>query len=167
MRSINTLQWQEETTALSMNVIGLDNTLLVKTGKFALKALLYLPYQFNRFLDSLDDAPNPYRKQARDAHTTEQDDRHRHIPSRVWQRRSALITALEEQQELEKPAAVNLLEPVCQSTPEPAAASCTSCDFNVIQVRCLPVWSSNFADIGMIEQELDFYSQPALLNKAV
>lgn len=89
MRSINTLQWEAGHTEAGLKSITMDNTVLVKLGKFSLKVLLFLPYHFNRFLDSLDEVQNPYRKQAREAHNTEQDDKHRHIPSRVWQRRSA------------------------------------------------------------------------------
>jgi len=163
MRSINTLEWHVGQTG----TISLDSILLVKVFKFTLKALLYVPWQFNKFLNSLDDAQNPYRKKTHDAHTTKQDLRHQHIPSRVWQRRSALITLLEEHQEVTRVVDEINVVPVSHVESETAQSASSSCSFNVLQVRCLPVWASNFSDMGVIEQELDFYTKPQLLNKVV
>jgi len=163
MRSINTLEWH----AGHAGTISLNKILLVKVSKLTLKVLLYVPYQFNRLLNSLDNAQNPYRKKIHDAHTTKQDVRHQHIPSRVWQRRSALITLLEEQQETTRLVDEKNVVPVSHVKPESTQFSSFSSSFNVLQVRCLPVWASNFSDMGVIEQELDFYTKPELLNETV
>lgn len=161
MRSINTLEWHAGQTGS----MSLDNVLLVKLSKFTLKVLLYVPYQFNRFLNSLDDVPNPYRKKTHDSHTTRQDLRHQHIPSRVWQRRSALITLLEEQKDVTRVVDEENVTPVSHVQSESTQTISSGSSFNVLQVRCLPVWASNFTDMGLIEQELDFYSRPELINK--
>lgn len=164
MRSINTLEWHAGQTGS----ISLDKVLLLKLSKFTLKVLLYVPYQLNSYLNSLDDAPNPYRKKTHDSHTIERDIRHQHIPSRVWQRRSALITMLEEQREVTRLVDEESVKEVSHDQSESTSADgCSSCSFNVLQVRCLPVWASNFSDISLIEQELDFYSRAELLKKVV
>ena len=169
MRSINNLDWHVGQAGVSLKSISLNTTLLVKLAKPVLKGLLFVPYQINRYLDSLDVAPNPYRKHVTESRDSVKYDRHQHIPSRVWQRRSELITAIEEQQEAARQMAeaqVNIA-PICQVQSTVEKANCSSCSFNVVQVRCLPVWASNFSDMGIIEQELNFYSQPELINRVI
>ena len=169
MRSINTLEWHAGQATLPLKTVSLSNTMLVKLAKYTLQVLFYVPYQFNKYLDSLDAAPNNYRKQImHENHESLQSAKHQHIPTRVWKRRSALLTILEEQQ-LAKVSTVEKTDvaPVCQVQSAPSEDRYSSCSFNVLQVKSLPVWASNFSELGMIEQELDFYSQPKLLNKVV
>lgn len=93
MRSINTLDWRTEQQSPSFNY-----TIITRLFKRTAQVLLYVPHQFNNYLNSLDAAPDSYRKQVvHRNHENLQLARHQHIPSRVWHRRSALITMLQEQ----------------------------------------------------------------------
>lgn len=105
MRSINSLEWHTGHTDTGLKSVSFNNALLVKLARHAVKIVLYIPYQLNRYLDSLDTAPNAYRKQLHTSYSGKQDARHQHIPSRVWQRRSALITVMAEEQEAATKAA--------------------------------------------------------------
>ncbi len=92
MRSINTLEWHAGQEGFSLN-----NGMFVRALKSALQLLLYVPLQFNRYLDRLDESPAEYSQRVLHANRQSlQSGRHQHIPARVWRRRSALLVLMDD-----------------------------------------------------------------------
>ena len=102
MSSINSLEWHAGQEGLTLQATSLNNGMLVRSIKTALQVLFYVPAQINRYLDRLDEAPVDYRKQVlHENRQALQSGRHRHIPARVWRRRSALLIQMEAKQSTE------------------------------------------------------------------
>ena len=162
MRTINTLDWQAGQLRSSKPVL-LTVTPFARLFGLAWGVLNYTAQLVNVYLDSLDVSHETHSKLSKhQASDNAFRGRHQNVPSRVWQRRSAILTMLEQQREAE-PEDKTLQAEHCVSLSSVEKKTVeTVYNFNVLRIQCLPVWASNFSDLGLVEQELDYFS---LLNQ--
>jgi len=98
MRSVNTLDWHRG-RSLSLKAVSLRSIPFDRIMRRCLQILFYIPNQLNRYLNSLDYVEKAYCNTSNYHHNESmQRNKYRHVPARVWQRRSALIVMLEEEQ---------------------------------------------------------------------
>lgn len=164
MRSLHTLDWHSG-QSLFFKPAAATMIPFVRLWRLGCQVLYSTTQYMHHYLKNIEAAHTAYRHLFQHHTADNRYGRHRHIPYRVWQRRSALLTMLASRQAVQTGESNHSGMTVSLPNVDNKLRQGGGYSFNVVHIRCKPIWSSNFFEMGLIEQELDYFNQSAQAKK--